>query len=43
MARKDWPDDWKVGNDSARAGLGCILIPVLIGVAAMVWSLVSRP
>lgn len=33
MVRKEWPDDWKVGNGSARVGLGCVLVlvvPILI-------------
>ena len=33
MARKEWPDDWKVGNGSARVGLGCVLAivaPILV-------------
>jgi hypothetical protein len=36
MARKDWPDDWKAGNSSARVGLGCILIPVVVAVIAVI-------
>lgn len=38
MGRKEWPDDWKVGNSSARAGLGCILLPILAVVIAMAVS-----
>ena len=37
MGNKEWPDDWKVGNDAARVGLGCVLVvvaPVLIALAA---------
>ena len=34
MGNKEWPDDWKVGNGSARAGLGCLLVPVAAVVLA---------
>lgn len=30
MGNKEWPDDWKVGNGSARVGFGCIVIPLLV-------------
>jgi len=26
---KEWPDDWRVGNGSALAGLGCIMAPII--------------
>lgn len=42
MGRKDWPDDWRVGNDSARVGLGCLLAVILPILAALVWSWVQR-
>lgn len=35
MGNKEWPDDWRVGNGAARAGLGCILIPILIVIGAL--------
>lgn len=28
MGNKEWPDDWKVGNAAARAGLGCLVLPI---------------
>lgn len=45
MGNKEWPDDWKVGNSSARVGLGCILIPIVIVALAVatrtVWPWLS--
>lgn len=29
MGNKEWPDDWRVGNDSALAGLGCLMAPIV--------------
>ena len=45
MGNKEWPDDWKVGNGSARVGLWLVLAPaaaVLIGtVLRAVWPIIA--
>ena len=35
MGNKEWPVDWRVGNGSARVGLGCVLIPLIIAAVAL--------
>lgn len=46
MGNKEWPDDWKVGNGSARATLGCMVLPfAAIGAGLLVrwaWPLIVR-
>lgn len=37
MGNKEWPDDWKVGNGSARATLGCMFLPLIaIGLGLLI-------
>ena len=46
MGNKEWPDDWKVGNSSARLTLGCMVLPfAAIGLGVLIrwgWPYVSR-
>lgn len=36
MGNKEWPDDWKVGNGSARVGLILILAPIATVLIAVI-------
>lgn len=38
MGRKDWPDDWKVGNDAAW---GCLMLLVAV-VAGILLAVIIR-
>lgn len=46
MGNKEWPDDWKVGNDPAYVTLGCLFAPLLgLGLGALIrwgWPFVMR-
>ena len=46
MGNKEWPDDWKVGNGSARTTLGCMVLPfAAIGAGLVIrwgWPFAAR-
>lgn len=39
MGNKEWPDDWKVGNDAAW---GCLMYPVAVVVAVVIAFILRR-